>query len=155
MIYYQYSKMSNYIQEHLLPGETLIYKTRLHWMIFSPAIVLGIVTFISLGFGVGAFIFWLFLTVIVAVFIHIGRVNSEFGITDKRVLIKTGILRTKSLELLLSKIEGIYVNQNIFGRMFGYGTIVVNGVGGTKEPFDRIEAPMEFRKRVHEQISTA
>ena len=79
-------------------------------------------------------------------------VSSEFAITDKRVLIKVGVLRRRSVELLLSKVETIGVDQSILGRVFDFGTIIVTGTGGTKEPFKGIAAPMEFRKQVQARL---
>ena len=58
----------------------------------------------------------------------------------------------KTIEMLLNKIETIEVNETVFGRTLGYGTIVVIGTGGTPEPFDRISHPLEFRSRVQQQI---
>ncbi len=71
--------------------------------------------------------------------------------TTRRVLIKVGVLRRRSLELLLSKVESIGVDQGIVGRLLGYGTIIVTGTGGTKEPFRMIAAPLEFRRMVQQQ----
>jgi hypothetical protein len=34
-----------------------------------------------------------------------------------------------------------------------YGTLIVSGTGGTKEPFKMIAKPFEFRKQVQEQIA--
>ncbi len=79
--------------------------------------------------------------------------TSEFGITSKRVLIKTGLIRRNSVEVLLNKVEGIQVNQNITGRILGYGSVTVSGTGGTKDPFNKISSPLEFRKKVQEQIA--
>ncbi len=56
------------------------------------------------------------------------------------------------METLLEKVEGIGVDQNIGGRIFGYGTISVTGTGGTREKFANISAPLEFRKEVQQQI---
>jgi len=53
---------------------------------------------------------------------------------------------------LLNKVEGIQVNQGILGRILGFGSITVSGTGGTKDPFHKIDAPLEFRKKVQEQI---
>jgi uncharacterized membrane protein YdbT with pleckstrin-like domain len=78
----------------------------------------------------------------------IRRRSSEFAVTNKRVIIKLGVLTTRSMELLLSKIEGITVTQSIMGRMFGFGEIIVTGSGGTQEPFDNIQAPLDFRQAV-------
>jgi uncharacterized membrane protein YdbT with pleckstrin-like domain len=85
----------------------------------------------------------------------IARATSEFAVTNKRVLIKIGWLRRHSLETLLSKIETIRVEQGILGRALDYGTIVVSGTGGSKEPFRTIASPMEFRRKVQEQIAAS
>ncbi len=74
--------------------------------------------------------------------------SSEFAVTDKRVIIKVGILHRRTLEMLLSKVEAISVDQGLAGRMLDYGTIVVVGSGGTRESFERIAGPLEFRRAV-------
>jgi len=144
--------MDSYIKEHLLPGERVVYETRLHWvMLAGPAVL----SFFILLFAIARpvlILIWVFYALTVGGWLYFKRKYSEFGITNKRVVIKTGVLRRRSLELLLTKIEGVTVNQGIGGRMLHYGTIVIGGVGGTKEPFHQIEDPFEFRKRVHEQI---
>jgi uncharacterized membrane protein YdbT with pleckstrin-like domain len=76
------------------------------------------------------------------------RRSSEFAVTNKRVIIKLGVLTTRSIELLLSKVEGIAVEQSFSGRILGYGGIVVTGSGGTKEPFEGIQSPLDFRQAV-------
>lgn len=66
---------------------------------------------------------------------------------------KVGFLHRDSLEILLSKVEGIRVDQSILGRVLGFGSITVIGTGGTHDPFHGISAPFEFRKRAEEQIA--
>ena len=85
----------------------------------------------------------------------IARATSEFAVTNKRVLIKTGWIRRYSLETLLTKVESIRVDQSVLGRMLDYGTIIISGTGGSKEPFHKIAAPMTFRRRVQDQISAS
>jgi len=54
---------------------------------------------------------------------------------------------------MLAKIESIAVDQALTGRRkFSFGTITVRGTGGTPEPFAKIAHPLEFRRRVQEQI---
>ena len=72
----------------------------------------------------------------------------EYVITNKRVIIKLGVLNTRSIELLLPKVEGIEVTQSLTGRLFGYGEIIVTGSGGTKELFEGIQTPLDFRQAV-------
>jgi uncharacterized membrane protein YdbT with pleckstrin-like domain len=79
--------------------------------------------------------------------------TTDFAVTDTRIIAKTGFLRRRSLELMLTKVESILVNQSIAGRIFNYGVIVVVGTGGTKESFPYINDPMEFRKRINAQIA--
>jgi hypothetical protein len=56
--------------------------------------------------------------------------------------------------LLLQKVEGIGVDQGILGRILGYGTITVSGVGGTKETFQMISNPLEFRRQVQASLAS-
>jgi len=79
-------------------------------------------------------------------------ITSEFVVTNKRVMSKVGILRRRSVELLLGKVEGIIVNQGILGRMLGYGTIVVTGIGGGRTPFKHIADPLALRRAVQDRI---
>ena len=69
------------------------------------------------------------------------------------IIIKVGLISRRTLEMNLSKIESVNVNQSVLGRLLGYGTIVVVGTGGSKEPFAVISAPLEFRKKFQEVSS--
>lgn len=142
-----------YIEQHLLPGERVIYKSKIHWVIFlEPAIfmVIFLLAFFANSSLIAGLFFWL--TILVGIVSFITYSSSEFGVTNKRVLIKTGFIRRHSIETLLTKVEGIIIDQSILGRIFGYGTIVINGVGGTKERFQTIDKPFEFRKIVQGEI---
>ena len=149
------STPTGYIDQYLMPGENVVYRTRLHWAVFLPPLAWFIFAvglfFTGLRF-VGALLL-VFAVFPLAITSFIARATSEFAITNKRVLIKTGWISRHSLETLLSKVEGIRVEQSILGRMWDYGTIVVSGTGGSKEPFRRIASPMQFRREVQEQIA--
>jgi uncharacterized membrane protein YdbT with pleckstrin-like domain len=75
-------------------------------------------------------------------------------VSNMRVLIKTGLLARKSIEVLLSKVESIGVDESVVGRMLGYGSGIVRGTGGTFETFRRIAHPNELRRQVQEHIGT-
>ena len=142
-----------YIEQNLVAGETVVYRARLHWIIFLWPIILLLIALFSFMSRNGAGGFFLIVGLIWGVSSYINSTSSEFGVTNRRVLIKVGFIRRHSLELLLPKVEGIAVDQGILGRILGYGTIIVTGTGGTKEPFRNIAAPMEFRKMVQQQTS--
>ena len=147
----------SYLQKTLMPNEAVVYEEKVHpiiiyralaaWMI--PAIVLALFSQESF---LGSVCVWLGVLGVVGIPIVIAAVlkirSSECVVTNKRVVLKTGILQTHAIDLLLQKIESISVDQHILGRMLGYGTIVVHGTGGSKEPFHYLTAPFEFRNRV-------
>ena len=80
---------------------------------------------------------------------------TEIAVTDRRVIIKTGMTSRRSLEIMLAKVESIGIDETLMGRMLGYGTVVIHGTGGTPEPFTKIAHPSEFRMAVQQQIDAA
>ncbi|MBI5167927.1 MAG: PH domain-containing protein [Candidatus Eisenbacteria bacterium] len=146
----------SYLDKNLLAGETIVFRTRLHWGLYVPPALftlLVMVPFAVLLFVNGA-VPWaavppgLGLVWIVAA--HIRRQSSEFAVTNKRVVIKLGVFTTRSVELLPSKIEGVGVEQTMWGKLFGFGDIEVTGSGGTKERFSGIQSPFEFRRAIQQ-----
>lgn len=143
------------MDKNLLQGEAVAYRARLHWMIFALPFLIAVLGAVlawlahswyvaALGFGLA------FLTAIPR---FIRYATSEFAVTNKRVVFKVGLINRHTLELVLAKLETIGVEQNIPGRIFNYGTIIVTGTGGTKEPFREIADPLEFRKHVQSQLA--
>ena len=153
-----------YAEENLMPGEQIMYKAQLHWALFIGPVVgfiLAVLLFmISFSSQDSSFPFLRFLAgliflsaILSGLSAIVSYVTTEFVLTDKRIIAKTGLVRRRSVELLLNKVESIGVNQPIMGRILDYGTITVTGTGGTKEPFRNIAMPMELRSRVHAQIA--
>ena len=144
----------SYIDGNLLEGEHVVFRTRLHWKLLIAPVLFLVATLLAIGW-LRAHDDWNSLILIApgaALLALLGalvkRQSSDFAVTNKRVMMKTGIFSTRSVELLLSKIEAIAVNQTLGGRMWGYGNIVVTGSGGTEETFSSIQAPLEFRRAV-------
>ena len=153
-----------YIDDNLMSGEQVVYRTKLHWIILLVpiifAVIFAVIALIMIFAGGDAaavgyfFLLFLFIAIIRVISSFITFKTSEIGVTNKRILIKVGWIRRTSLETLLTKVEGIQVNQGILGRILNYGTIIIKGTGGTSTPFHKIEAPLEFRKKVQEQIDS-
>ena len=157
----------SYVEQNLISGEQVLYKTGLHWIVLvGPAILacfLGLPGLILLigaiatkdkdtqGIWVGGFVF-LALAALCILVGYLKRKSTEMVVTNKRILIKTGFLSRKTFELLLSKVESIGVQEGLLGRMLGYGSVVVRGTGGTPEPFSMVAHPLEFRRQVQQQI---
>jgi uncharacterized membrane protein YdbT with pleckstrin-like domain len=82
------------------------------------------------------------------------RNATEMAVTNRRVLVKTGMTSRRTLDLMLSRVESIGVEESTTGRLLGYGSVIVVGIGGTPEAFLMIAHPQEFRRAVQEQIAT-
>jgi uncharacterized membrane protein YdbT with pleckstrin-like domain len=139
-------------------SERVLYRTRVHWITMLKG---WIAVALLLGGGVAVWVGtdWplagvalLVLAVMLGASQYLTYVSSEFAVTDTRVLVKIGWIGRRSVEILITKVESIVVEQTLAGRLFDFGTIVVTGTGGTHEIFTGIAAPLEFRERVQAQI---
>ena len=167
----------SFVDRNLIPGEQVLYRTRIHWMtrvhpstvLFYVALlawpatyllertgVLSPETFAWVGPPGGlAILVLLALACVPPLLIWLAVASTEFAVTTHRVIFKTGLMNRNSLELHLSKVESIAVQQGILGRIFGYGTIMMIGTGGTREPFQGVARPLEFRRAVTEATDRA
>jgi len=151
----------SYVDSQLLPNEAVLYRARLHRSLYAVSFVFGVMALVATIFAVGQpSVWWVALalgvvTALTFVSSWFRSSSSEFAVTDKRVIIKVGLVRRRTLETMLGKVEGIGVDQSLTGRILGFGTIVVTGTGGTKEEFDRIANPLEFRRQVQAAISSS
>jgi len=160
----------SYINASLVPGETVVYQTRLHWIVMLRHILLGLL----LLAGSGALLSHIFnhpragntsdhlaeggaaallVCGIVAIVAGMVRRNAtEMAVTTRRVVVKQGLVNRKTIEMLLNKIETIEVSEPMAGRILGYGSITMVGTGGTSEPFHKIAQPLQFRSEVQQQL---
>lgn len=145
----------SYIKNTLLSDEKLIFTTGPHLIVFYPCLV-WLIIFIGIFLFFPQYIFfgYAILALVAFYFIssYITYISSEYGITDKRILMKVGLIRRNSLEIFFNKIESINVNQTILGRILNYGSVIICGTGGSKDPFFYIPDPLAFRRRVQEQM---
>ncbi len=153
-----------YIEESLLPAEQVRWRTKLHWIAFMwPAILLLAPFLLGLmrsgrggGLGLGV-------PELASIFMPIGLIwlilaalnvrTSEFAITDKRVLAKVGFVRRATIEIFLTKVESVRLQQTMFGRLLDYGTVTVGGTGGSISQLKNIDDPLQFRRAIQAQIS--
>src|SRR5437016_5374072 len=156
----------SYVDRHLTPDETVVFRTRLHPVVFAgtasfAVCVIGIVVLIVARNDLPAEsvrLLWL-AGVVVALGSFVTPVlrwrTSEFAVTTSRVLVKVGLVSVHTLELMLPKVEAIGVDQPIAGRILGYGTLRIVGTGGTVEEFARVARPDALRDAVVRQTTRA
>jgi uncharacterized membrane protein YdbT with pleckstrin-like domain len=146
--------VGNYIESNLIAGEQIVYQTRIHPIVFLPPVGMILA---GIGFGLALSpaggLAVLVMGVAMAAGAWIRQWASEFAVTNKRVIVKVGFISRRTIEINLSQVESVEVDQDIFGRLFNYGTITVSGTGGTREPFDLIDDPLAFRRAVQSQRS--
>ena len=154
----------SYIDRVLQTGETINYKSRLHWSVYLPGwliLFLGAAGLILLPYrGAGGLYFYASLVVVAAglgvVFIAwLKRVSTEIAVTNRRLIFKEGLVSRRTMEMNMDKIESIDVHQPIMGRVMDYGTIIVRGTGSGLEPLNRIDAPIALRNAVMAATSAA
>ena len=153
--------MSSYIDNTLLPNETVLYRAHVSvWSLFSLAL-LGLLA-IALCFGLmvswwnqimsSTTELWLVLLIgAVGIIYLIAAVvryrTTEFAVTDKRIIAKTGLISRKTIEMFLDKVESLNVEQSVMGRILDYGTVGIRGTGSTEEAIRSISAPLSLRKQ--------
>ena len=125
-----------YIDESLSAGEEITGLFEQHWVVRIPMVL------------------WLLLVITfpLAIYEYLRVRHTELGVTNKRVISKTGIISRKSEEMKLTSIETVEIDQSILGRMLGYGNIKVSGRGSSDVLFRTVDDPMGV-KRAIESVS--
>jgi hypothetical protein len=137
-------------------GETIAYRANLHGLIFLwPALVTVAAAFAyllgkryvpeAIFLGIVAVLFWI---------ANIRRkAMSEFVVTDRQVLLKSGLFGDRLLQIPLAEIEGVEVAPGIGGRLFGLGKIKLRRKSGATEAFGWLARPAEFAAKIKEQTA--
>jgi uncharacterized membrane protein YdbT with pleckstrin-like domain len=125
-----------YVEQTLGPRERLIARGK--W---------------PLIFWIGAWAALIFLGIIlVGVYLFaraaITMATTEFAVTDARVVLKQGWLNVHTQEISVGSIEGVQLVQSIWGKMFGYGRIMVTGTGDAHLVFPPMSDPIAFRRAI-------
>ncbi|HWZ63910.1 MAG TPA: PH domain-containing protein [Steroidobacteraceae bacterium] len=141
----------SYVDSNLLAGEQVTFRTHLSLVIFTVPVTLALLAVIFYLLAPATrpvgHLFLLGALVLAAVR-YFDYATSEFAVTNKRIIIKVGFLKRRTLEMQVQKVETVAVNQGIGARILGYGDILVTGTGGTKEAFRHVRAPLKLRHAV-------
>jgi len=159
-------------KKNMQEGEELLYVPEQHWMYAVWHL------FLALPFFVILFAIWrslagqaddslvgilalisalavrnmlLSLAIVVAViclFRTIAYINTEYGVTNKRLIMKTGVFSLKLAEIPTDRIESIYFHRGLLGKIFHYGTVSIAGVGGKMPTFKMVRRPFALRRKI-------
>ena len=143
----------NFIDKLLQPGEEIVFRTRLHPMVFIKPVVLAVfIAFLGIILPevylpyVGALFVVLLVpyTALMAFSLKIG----EVAVTNRRVIIRTGPLQNQMHEVLLHKLREVSVSgRSVNMEMAG---MMTRSVAFTREPGPLAEAIERARKRMQQ-----
>ncbi len=166
----------SYVENHLSRNEQIVYRSRQHWF----AVIARSWVWIAVALLALAIALWIgtnqpvldnealdgILTVIAVVGLvgavgYIGFVlwdwhNQEWIITTQRVIRAEGVLNKSVSDSNLEKINDARLDQSMFGRLFGFGTLDIltaaEEAGGTNiADFPMIAEPVAFKKAMFDQ----
>jgi membrane protein YdbS with pleckstrin-like domain len=151
-----------YYTKVLQPDETVRVIGRLHWSVYVRGLI---VILLACGIavlawsarlpnpdwqryvGIAAAVIGAFgMLLLLAAWIR--RRATEIVVTDRRVIFKRGLLTRHTVEMNVSKIETVDVEQGIGGRMWNYGTLMIRGTGAGFEPLEGVGSPIAIRNAI-------
>jgi hypothetical protein len=166
----------SYAKNLLSRGEEVVYESRQHWFaeiartwarIILGILALALLIFVMSGTqpivnetvdGI------LTIVAVIGLVLAIGFVgfvlwdwrNQEWLITTRRVMRAEGVLNKSVTDTSLEKINDARLDQSVFGRIFGYGTLDILTAaeefnGGNVADFPMIADPVDFKKAMFDQ----
>lgn len=158
-------KLGSYVSATLAKGESVVFQTGLHWAAYIPSgflILFGMLQLFRLGAlkkeELGATIvsscILLFMGFLLAGLTFLNIRFSEFAVTNRRVVMKTGLIRRKTIDLFLNKVDTVSASEGLIGRLLGYATVRVT-VAVERQKFKNVARPLEFVRFIQIQQAEA
>jgi uncharacterized membrane protein YdbT with pleckstrin-like domain len=126
--------MASYIEGSLLNDETILHQGNISLWSMFPLIFFGVIlTPVVIG-------------LVLLIVAYVRYKTTELAVTNKRVVVKTGLISRKVIEINIAKVESVEVQQSVLGRLFNFGSLSIAGTGFNQAPIPNISDPMGFRK---------
>ena len=158
--------MSNSFLSNLLRDEKIIYKTNPHWL-FIVIPVLGIFLFwIIYMFFICSFIgavllielanfciyFTSFASAFLIIVLYLDWRFNRFYLTNLRLIKERGIIGKQYMSINLENIENITCNFGIWGRIIGFGDLIIESAGAHgKMTFEKLPRPMKIKWSIEKE----
>ena len=123
---------------HLREGERVLVQAVPHWVTYFWHIVLSVTI---VWIPVRLVVMWV-------------RRSTHYVLTNYRMLVETGLLSKTSTSSQLDKINDVSCTQSVWGRMFGFGDVVLetaSEMGATR--LASIPNPIEFQKAILDAVA--
>ncbi|MGH3099148.1 MAG: PH domain-containing protein [Streptosporangiales bacterium] len=127
------------LRKRLAPGEEVYYHLHPHWRVLVARVLILLLTAALAGF-VGAlapidilrYAVWVVLAVVVIVGVLrpvLRWWTTTYTLTDRRVLIRRGILARSGRDIPLSRVSDVAFRNTIGQRILGCGTLIIESAG--------------------------
>ncbi len=150
----------SYVNSVLQPQETVLFRGKLHWIIYGWALFSVLIALVLLAVSqadispeavpyaqIGAAIFAV-IALVQAARAWFHQWITEIAVTNLRVIYKRGFIRRHTAEMNMEKVESVTVDQSFWGRLLGYGEIHVMGTGEGIEHLRGIDRPLALRNAI-------
>ena len=142
-------------------GEAISLDLKPHWWFFSKNILTGIPLLIVIVLVTGldgssrtaTLSIWGIATLLWAIWLGLQYVKwhlTQFVVTDRRVIFRTGVIRRHGVEVPLQRINNIVFHQGLFERLIGAGDLVVESAGESgQSTFTDVQHPDAVQQEIN------
>ena len=156
-----------YPDELLVPGETIIMHRHPHWkMMVVPVVVLfvvvGLGSYLAAVIGAQSWGLWARVAVLVIALAIVIRFTlaplirwrtTHFVITNRRVLVREGLITRRGMDIPMRRITGVQFRQSLFERLFGVGTLVMESASDDPLEFADIPGIEEVHGLLYQEVA--
>ena len=144
-------------------GETVLREARMSWWALWPRVVLGVAGLLlagwgllrqdQLGYGIAAFGGLACLWFVGGALLRRGAMNVK--LTPRYIVLQTGLVSRHTSTVMLNRVESLDVDQSLWQRMTGYGTLTIRGTGSEDLRLVGIGDPVGFQAAARQAINAA
>lgn len=156
-----------YPDELLVPGETIIMHRHPHWkMMVVPVVVLlvvvGLGSYLAAVIGAQSWGLWARVAVLVIALAIVIRFTlaplirwrtTHFVITNRRVLVREGLITRRGMDIPMRRITGVQFRQSLFERLFGVGTLVMESASDDPLEFADVPGIEEVHGLLYQEVA--
>ena len=143
--------MGNYVQNSLNHNEEIVGTAKQHWIALLPRGIVAAIVILPGFSDVGVFVMCFIIDLLIMAGPLIRFLTTELSFTNKRLIGKTGLINTKTLDSPLNKINNTSVSSGLFGKIFGYGNVHITTSSGAYI-YKGIATPDNFKTDLMNQI---
>jgi membrane protein YdbS with pleckstrin-like domain len=144
-------------------GERVLREARMSWWALWPRVVLGLCGLVLAAWGLlrqdhagyavagfGALMALWFIGGALA-----RRSAMQVRLTDRYLVLRTGLVSRHTSTVMLNRVESLDVDQSLWQRMCGYGTLSIRGTGSEDLRLAGLTDPVGFQADARRAINAA